>query len=468
MVSTILDHVSETVSETQVSHDDDDKTATSTPDARKEEYAKTADPSALLPVPRRILPIIVLAQFCGTSLWFATNSITGALGLRDDQIGYSTSAVQFGFILGTLIVATTRIADLLSPSLLFCVSCVLGAICNAILAFLPSFVPLMLLRILTGMTLAGIYPIGMKIASDWFGPQQIGRALGWLVGALVLGTAFPFLLRQIPQPFQLLLFETSALAALGGITMYWTVSDGPHRSPPVPGGQHQGTAGGIVRLFREYPRFRGAAVGYFSHMWELYAFYTYCPVVWQAYIDEHDLALDAGLITFYIIAMGSVGCVVGGYISLRYGNAVVAYGSLAISGLMCLLSPLCFYLPPYAMLIFYLVWGSAVVADSPQFSSLVAKSAPAECKGTALTIVNCLGFSLTVVSIQFLGGIPLHPRFLFLLLAPGPIFGLLDRYRLVRAERARETICSPTKAKEVEQAIRETVVIQNIVNEWAV
>lgn len=402
---------------------------------RTKEKSESNTESPTAKIPFRILPIIVLAQFSGTSLWFATNSITTELDLREKDIGWSTSAVQFGFILGTLVVATTNLADFCPPSLLFCLACLAGAGLNTILSFYHAFLPLMILRVGTGICLAGIYPIGMKIASDWFGAKRIGSALGWLVGALVLGTSFPFLLRQIPQPYQWLLWETSGIAALGGIAMYFGVPEGPMRAPAA----QMGDPRLVVRLFQKYPRFREAAFGYFSHMWELYAFYTWAPTVWAAYLEsrglgrEGDVFWNATTVTFYVIAMGSVGCVLGGYISLRYGNAAVAYGSLAISGSLCLLSPLCFLLPPVVTLIVYLIWGATVVADSPQFSSLVAKSAPVESKGTALTAVNCLGFSLTVGSIQLLG-VPLHERYLFLLLAPGPMLGLFNRWWQHRRE----------------------------------
>ena len=151
--------------------------------------ASSPPPKQAPEIPRYILPVIVGAQFAGTSLWFATNSITGELNLRDEDVGWSTSAVQFGFIFGTLVVALTSIADVFPPSALFAASSFAGAALNALLIYFHTFPVLIVLRVLTGMTLAGIYPIGMKIALDWYGPKQIGRALGWLVGALVADDA---------------------------------------------------------------------------------------------------------------------------------------------------------------------------------------------------------------------------------------------------------------------------------------
>jgi MFS family permease len=147
-------------------------------------------------------------------------------------------------------------------------------------------------------------------------------------------------------------------------------------------------------------------------------------VVWRAYIeDQADLGWDESTITFVVLGVGGLGCVIGGLMSVKYGSANIAFISLWISGFLCFLSPALYLAPPFVMLIAYILWGLTVVADSPQFSSLVARYAPETNKGTALTIVNCIGFSITIGSIQLLG-VPIPEQFLFLLLAPGPVFGL--------------------------------------------
>ena len=157
--------------------------------------------------------------------------------------------------------------------------------------------------------------------------------------------------------------------------------------------------------------------------------------MWESYIEtQDDLSWDANAVTFGVLAIGGAGCVVGGLLSEKYGSARVAFGSLAISGLLCLLSPALYLAPPAVMLTFYLIWGLAVVADSPQFSSLVATTAPSANKGTALTIVNCIGFSITIGSIQLLN-VSLSEQYLFLLLAPGPIFGIWSMRSLAFPER---------------------------------
>lgn len=377
--------------------------------------------------PRHILPLIVLAQFAGTSLWFAGNAVlsdlvdewqeAGVANISDNARSYLTSVVQLGFIFGTLLSAFLNIVDRFRPTQIFFISAVVGAILNAIIPLWRSLVGLILFRFGTGIAMAGIYPVGMKVAADWF-EAGLGRALGFLVGALAVGSATPFLLNQIPQPWEYLLWETSGLAILGGLAVGWFVPEGPHRKPGMK------LDPSIVWTLFEETKFRGASSGYFGHMWELYAFWTWCPVVWKAYLDNKNVEWDESAITFAVLAIGGLGCIVGGFLSATYGSAAVAFVSLSVSGMFCLLSPALYLAPPPVMLIAYLLWGAAVVADSPQFSSLVATTAPASNKGTALTIVNSIGFALTIGSIQLLGGIPILEQYLFLLLAPGPIFGL--------------------------------------------
>ncbi len=377
--------------------------------------------------PAYILPVIVFAQFAGTSLWFAGNAIVGdlqaALQLEAGVTGDITAAVQFGFIIGTLIFAFLSIADRFSPSKVFLISAVLGALFNlSVYLFAKDLTALLLLRFATGFFLAGIYPVGMKIASDWYA-KGLGKALGYLVGALVLGTAFPHLLKVLGQalPWKTILWTTSGLAVLGGVLLYVLVPDGPNRKA---GAKFEWNA--IPKIFG-FKEFRAAAFGYFGHMWELYTFWAFTPLIISTYNELNQTDLNVSLWSFVIIAMGTLGCIIGGYISLKKGSAKVAFWMLLISGLCCLLSPLFFQLPPILFLAGLLIWGFTVVGDSPQFSTIVAKTAPSLYIGTALTIVNCIGFALTIVSIQALNYLQaiFTVSNVFLVLLIGPVIGLL-------------------------------------------
>ncbi|GAA3930621.1 MFS transporter [Hymenobacter algoricola] len=382
---------------------------------------------------RLTLPTIVGAQFCCTSLWFAGNAVAPDMAARfhlgPGFVAALTSAVQLGFIAGTLAFALLAVADRFSPSRVFLVSALLAALSNlAVMIEGLETEGLLACRFLTGFFLAGIYPVGMKIASDYY-QAGLGRSLGWLVGALVLGTAFPHLLKGLAArlPWQTVTLATSALAALGGLALGLLVPDGPHRRPGPPLSLTACLTG-----FRR-PEFRAAAFGYFGHMWELYTFWAFVPVLLTAYNARHPgAALSVPLLSFGIIGGGSLACVGSGLLSQVVPARAVAAGALALSGLCCLASPLVLGGNSPALLLgFLFFWGLVVVADSPLFSTLVARHAPEAARGTSLTIVNCLGFALTIVSIQLTGWLAprLGPQLLFLPLAVGPALGLWALWR---------------------------------------
>lgn len=383
--------------------------------------------------PAFILPVIVFAQFAGTSLWFAGNAVIGdlqaALNLPSENIGDITSAVQLGFIFGTLVFAILSIVDRFSPSKVFLFSAIAGAFFNCCVLWLATdLFSLLAFRFLTGFCLAGIYPVGMKISADWYA-KGLGKALGYLVGALVLGTAFPHLLKALTGelPFNYILFATSFLAVIGGFLLYFLVGDGPNRKAAP---RFEWNA--IPKIF-SFKKFRSAAFGYFGHMWELYAFWAFVPIILSTYNKMQNAEIDISLWSFLIIAVGGLGCVVGGYISLKRGSAKVAVGMLLTSGFLCLLSPILFFLPKFIFLFALIIWGFTVIGDSPQFSTIVAQTAPKEYIGTALTIVNCIGFALTIFSIQLLVFLEnkIGAEFYYLFLLPGVVFGLVSIKRSI-------------------------------------
>jgi MFS family permease len=382
-------------------------------------------------VPARILPTIVISQFAATSLWFAGNAVVPDLqrisGLPSSAVGDITIAVQFGFITGTLVFAWLAIADRYSPRKIFLVCAIAGSVANAsTMASFGALPPLLVARFATGFFLAGLYPVGMKIASGWY-DRNLGLALGWLVGALVLGTALPHLIRGLGGglPWQAVMLSVSAVALAGGVAMYLLVPDGPYLKPGT-----KFDPGAFVAIFNSAD-FRSSAFGYFGHMWELYAFYAFVPALLAARLDSDSMAIS--LWSFAAIAAGFVGCTAGGSISRRIGSARVAFWQLSASGLCCLASPLAFLMPLPVFLLFLLFWGTVIAGDSPQFSALNARSAPPALVGSALTIANCIGFSITIVSIALLGRLIEHagPQYAFLMLAPGPALGLMAMRRLV-------------------------------------
>jgi MFS family permease len=370
-----------------------------------------------------LLVIIVFAQFAGTSLWFAGNAILHDIQLEAGFTGSLagiTSIVQFGFIAGTLVFSLLTIADRFPAPRVFLFSSILAAAANCIILWQGKDLQwLYVLRFITGFLLAGIYPVGMKIAADLF-PAKLGNALGFLVGALVLGTAFPHLLKSsvASLPWRSVVIATSLLATAGGLCILLIGGYSATHKVKKP------DLAVAFKVFKS-PNFRSVAFGYFGHMWELYALWAYIPVIVTLYNEKHNTNLGEATWSFIIIGCGALGCIAGGLLSRLVGSKVVAFYALCISGACCLLSFFMINTNASVFIPFMLIWGIAVAADSPQLSTLVAQNAPIQNKGSALTISTCIGFAITIVSIQVL-------KILFdqwhegalLVLAIGPILGL--------------------------------------------
>ena len=389
-------------------------------------------------IKKNILPIIVLSQFAGTSLWFVGNAVLPelkeSLHLSQYAVSLVTSAVMLGFIAGTLVFAFFSLADRFSPVKLFFISSLLGALTNASVAWLAKdAASLFSLRFLTGFFIAGIYPVGMKIAADWF-EKGLGKALGFLLGALVLGTAFPHLLknRDFELPWKSVLYYTSLIATTGGILMLLFAGDGPYRK------KSEGFQWNAFKEIFSSKKWRQSAIGYFGHMWELYTYWGFVPLILGLYAEKNNVSLNIPLLSFLIIATGSISCIAGGYLSLRIGSAKVATTALFISGVCCFLSPFIYHLPFTFFLAILFLWGLAVVPDSPQFSTLVANYAPEHLRGTALTIYNSIGFSISIISLIVIDRVFYSKGFLgqentMLLLGIGALAGLPSMIRLIRS-----------------------------------
>lgn len=383
-------------------------------------------PKSIQRSPRSALILIVIAQFLGTSLWFAGNAAIPEMSKLLGQPKLTaaiTSSVQLGFILGTLVFALLSIPDRFPPNRVFLLSAIAAAIFNGLVTFIPIQLEAVLLcRFLVGFFLAGIYPVGMKIAADYF-QKGLGAALGLLVGALVLGTAFPHLIRALDWQlsWQIIFWITSFLATIGGVLVGLWVPDGPYRRA------NPKFDWKVLPQLSKIRSLKSAASGYFGHMWELYTFWAFLPALVSYFTLKPSISSSNGLISFAIIGAGAASCALGGFLAARIGSAKVAKFSLIGSGACCLLLLFIPSDPSWGWIVFLLIWGMLVTADSPQFSTLVAQATPAEYKGTALTLVNCLGFSLTIISIYLsqwlLQWIPITQ--VLALLLGGPLLGIL-------------------------------------------
>lgn len=376
----------------------------------------------------RALVLVSTAVFLTSSTWFsgtaAAPDLIHSWGLSSTESAWLTISVQLGFIAGTFLYAFFNLADVFNPRRVFFVSALLGAAFNAAFALIADGLPTAFaFRALTGVTLAGIYPVGMKLVASWF-RSQLGWRLGILVGALTLGTAFPYLIQTLGSQFdwRTLAGTASILALAGGCLVLLALSDGPFLKARAPFDARM-----LWRVFAHLP-FRRTAFGYFGHMWELYAFWSMIIFYLGARFQGDDLSTGTGLslLAFLIIATGSLGCILGGWVSRRIGEKKVAQFSLMVSCILCLSSGVLYELNSGLLVALLLIWGFFVVSDSPQFSALAVRFCPSQYTGTALTVQNGLGFAITVISIQLTPWMAeiLGWRWALTFLGVGPLIGL--------------------------------------------
>jgi MFS transporter, DHA1 family, inner membrane transport protein len=385
-------------------------------------------------VPRHILPVLVLTQFAGTSLWFAVNAVMPdlqrELGWANAAVGALTSSLQFGFIVGTLVFALLAIADRFSARRVFLICALAGAACTVgAWAMVRNYEALMAWRFATGFFLAGIYPVGMKIAAQWYS-KGLGGALGLLIGALVLGSASAHALRALGDalPWPTLMLGVAALAAFGGLLLYFATIDPPHAQARVSTLQWRA----LATVWTD-ARVRASVLGYFGHMWELYTMWVMVPLILATRLEGTALSWTA----FFVLGSGAFGCAAGGWVAQRWGSARVAGSQLLISGLCCLAAPFMLGASDAVFYAWLALWGITVAGDSPQFSTLTARNAPPQAVGSVLTLTNSIGFAISIASILLFVSlsetVPLGS--LLPWLAIGPVLGLWALRPLVQDER---------------------------------
>ncbi|WP_410599862.1 MFS transporter [Amycolatopsis sp. lyj-90] len=376
----------------------------------------------------RQLALTSTAQILAMGLWFSASSVVPALrvewALSTQGTVLLTASVQVGFAAGALVSAVANLADRLRPERLLAASAATGALLTLLFPLCGNhFWLAILLRFGTGMALAGVYPVGMKIVVSWF-PESRGLALGVLLAALALGSASPHLLAGNLPDWRTVLV-VAALLALGAAALsalFVRVGPAARRSPPWEPRY-------LLTMARDR-RQRLIALGYFGHMWELYAFWTWIPAYAAAASQS-----SVSLLAFTVIGVGgAVGCMLGGALSDRFGRIDVALVALAVSGACCLLSASVFDAPPAVLGTLLFVWGVAAIADSGQFSAALSEAADPRYVGTALTAQTAIGFLVSALTIQ---GLPVLAdavgwRAAAPVLAIGPLLGVAAMAKLRR------------------------------------
>ncbi len=389
----------------------------------------------------RSIAALILAQVLALAPWFSGSAVLPALQaeivISDLQGVALTSGVQVGFVLGALFSAILGLADRLEPRRFFMASAFAAALSNAALLVVdPASGAAILCRLVTGAAMAGIYPVGMKIAAGW-ARGDLGLLVGLLVGALALGSASPHLVRALGGvDWRVTILVTSLLAFAAGLVIRF-VAIGPSSSPA-----RRFVPGAIALVWRRQD-LRLVNLGYLGHMWELYALWAWLAVFLDAsfrfHMGSEAASFWASVATFAAIGTGGLGCVVAGFAADRIGRTAVTAIALAISGACALLAGFTFAAAPYLTVALCLVWGASAIADSAQFSAATAELSAPEHVGTMLTIQTCAGFTLTLVSIHLLPiaaetvGWQLAPA----LLAVGPAVGIWAMLALRRRPEAQ-------------------------------
>jgi MFS family permease len=392
-------------------------------------------PEASDPAGRHVqLAILALALTLAMSTWFSTAAVLPQLrdawDLTNTGAAWLTIGVQLGFVAGAVVSATLSLADMVPPRRFMLVGAAGAAAANGALVVAGGLGGGLALRVAGGFFLAGVYAPALKATASWFRRER-GFAFGVMVGAIALGSAVPHLINGLGGlRWEATVLLASAVTLGGGLLAELVGRDGPHTTSSAPFDPRQVPAALRSRAFRH------ASAGYFGHMWELYAMWAWIAVFLAEVIGSGGSSSTASLAAFAAIGAGAIGCTIAGRMGDARGRARAASIAMRWSGLIAAFIGFLVGWPAWVVVALAVVWGFWVVADSAQFSAIVSEACDSRYVGTALTLQLAIGFLLTVFTI-FLVPVVQDAAgwgFAFLLLAPGPLLGVLAMRRLVAAE----------------------------------